>query len=133
MINDKPTFRLSQISEHNLHHVHPDLVLIVRRALTLSHIDFRVIEGIRTPERQRQMVLNGHSKTMNSRHLTGHAVDLAPMVNNRIPWDDWHAFAHVAKAMKQAAKAMELPLQWGGDWKNFRDGPHFELPRECYP
>ena len=79
------------------------------------------------------MVLNGHSKTMNSRHLTGHAVDLAPMVNNRIPWDDWHAFAHVAKAMKQAAKAMELPLQWGGDWKNFRDGPHFELPRECYP
>lgn len=77
---------------------------------------------------------------MNSRHLTGHAVDLAPMVNNRIPWDDWHAFVHVAKAMKQAAKAMEqaakameLPLQWGGDWKNFRDGPHFELPRECYP
>lgn len=62
MMNDKPTFRLSQISEHNLHHVHPDLVLIVRRALTLSHIDFRVIEGIRTPERQRQMVLNGHSK-----------------------------------------------------------------------
>ncbi|CNI39370.1 peptidase M15 family [Yersinia thracica] len=133
MDNDISQFRFGQISEHNLRHVHPDLVLIVRRALTLSTVDFRVIEGVRTPERQRQLVKNGRSKTLNSRHLTGHAVDLAPLINNQIPWDDWRAFELVAKAMKQAAKEMELPLQWGGDWKTFKDGPHFELPREIYP
>lgn len=133
MQDDKPQFRFSQISEHNLRGIHPDLVLIVRRALILSTVDFRVIEGIRTPERQRQLVRNGSSKTLNSRHLTGHAVDLAPMINNKIPWEDWGAFHQVAKAMKQAAQEMELPLQWGGDWKTFKDGPHFELPREVYP
>ncbi|EPS8492906.1 M15 family metallopeptidase [Yersinia enterocolitica] len=133
MQDDKPQFRFGQISEHNLRGIHPDLVLIVRRALTLSTVDFRVIEGVRTSERQRQLVRNGRSKTLNSRHLTGHAVDLAPMVNNQIPWEDWSAFHLVAKAMKQAAQEMELPLQWGGDWKTFKDGPHFELPREVYP
>ncbi|CQD35635.1 M15 family metallopeptidase [Yersinia mollaretii] len=133
MSDDKPQFRFGQISEHNLRNVHPDLVLIVRRALTLSTVDFRVIEGIRTAERQRQLVRNGSSKTLNSRHLTGHAVDLAPLINNKIPWEDWGAFHQVAKAMKQAALEMELPLQWGGDWKSFKDGPHFELPREVYP
>lgn len=133
MSDDKPQFRFGQISEHNLRNVHPDLVLIVRRALTLSAVDFRVIEGVRTAERQRQLVRNGSSKTLNSRHLTGHAVDLAPLINNKIPWEDWGAFHQVAKAMKLAAQEMELPLQWGGDWKTFKDGPHFELPREVYP
>ncbi len=108
-------------------------MLIVRRALILSTLDFRVIEGIRTLERQRQLVRNGRSRTLNSRHLTGHAVDLAPMINNQIPWEDWSAFYRIAKTMKQAAQQMELPLQWGGDWKKFKDGPHFELPREVYP
>ncbi|WP_145931780.1 M15 family metallopeptidase [Yersinia bercovieri] len=133
MSDDKSPFRFGQISEHNLRNVHPDLVLIVRRALSLSTVDFRVIEGLRTLERQRQLVRNGSSKTLNSRHLTGHAVDLAPIINNKIPWEDWGAFHQIAKAMKQAAQEMELPLQWGGDWKTFKDGPHFELPREVYP
>lgn len=133
MNNDISPFRFGQISEHNLRGIHPDLILIVRRALTLSTVDFRVIEGLRTSERQRQLVKNGRSQTLNSRHLTGHAVDLAPLINNQIPWDDWHAFEWVSKAMKQAATEMELPLQWGGDWKTFKDGPHFELPRDTYP
>ncbi|MEY4921835.1 MAG: hypothetical protein RLY17_552 [Pseudomonadota bacterium] len=133
MQDDKPQFHFGQISEHNLRGIHPDLVLIVRRALILSTLDFRVIEGIRTLERQRQLVRNGRSRTLNSRHLTGHAVDLAPMINNQIPWEDWSAFYRIAKTMKQAAQQMELPLQWGGDWKKFKDGPHFELPREVYP
>lgn len=133
MNDDISPFRFGQISEYNLRGIHPDLILIVRRALTLSTIDFRVIEGLRTCERQRQLVKNGRSQTLNSRHLTGHAVDLAPLINNQIPWDDWHAFEWVSKAMKQAATEMELPLQWGGDWKTFKDGPHFELPRDTYP
>jgi peptidoglycan L-alanyl-D-glutamate endopeptidase CwlK len=70
---------------------------------------------------------------MNSRHLTGHAVDIVPWINRTIPWNDWQIFTLVAQAMKQAAQDLNIPLVWGGDWKTFRDGPHFELSREAYP
>jgi peptidoglycan L-alanyl-D-glutamate endopeptidase CwlK len=92
-----------------------------------------VTEGRRTRARQQELLESGASRTMNSRHLSGHAVDLAPMENKRIPWEDWSAFAAVAGAMKQAAAELRIPLVWGGDWTTFRDGPHFELPREVYP
>ncbi|CNE17970.1 M15 family metallopeptidase [Yersinia nurmii] len=126
-------FTFSQISQRNLQGVHPDLVRVVYLALKLSEVDFRVIEGLRDSARQRQMVLNGNSQTLNSRHLTGHAVDLAPWINNTIPWNDWGAFAQVAVAMKQAAKQLQIPMIWGGDWTTLKDGPHFELPRTQYP
>jgi peptidoglycan L-alanyl-D-glutamate endopeptidase CwlK len=125
-------FTFSRISEQNLRGIHPDLSRVVYRALQLSAIDFRVIEGVRSAERQRQLVRNGSSKTLNSRHLTGHAVDLAPWVHHTIPWNEWHCFETVAEAMKAAAKEFQVPLVWGGDWK-MRDGPHFELSREAYP
>lgn len=123
------TWVLSQRSEHHLSRVHPDLANIVQRALAISSVDFIVIEGVRTLERQRQLVASGVSRTMASRHLSGHAVDIAPWINNTIPWDNWGAFEQVAKAMKQAALEVSIPLVWGGDWTSFRDGPHFELPR----
>ncbi|EPE4188427.1 M15 family metallopeptidase [Yersinia enterocolitica] len=129
MMND---FHFSQASENNLYGVHPDLVRVVRLALSHSTLDFSVIEGLRDPVRQQELVNRGKSQTLNSRHLTGHAVDLAPWVNNTIPWEDWPAFAMVADAMKQAAATLGIPLTWGGDWK-MRDGPHFELPRKDYP
>ncbi|MCX2590148.1 M15 family metallopeptidase, partial [Proteus penneri] len=80
-------FRLSRRSEENLRGVHPDLVKVVHRALEITDIDFMVIEGKRNEARQRQLVASGKSQTMNSRHLTGHAVDCAPLVNNQIPWN----------------------------------------------
>lgn len=127
------TWILSQRSERHLNGVHPDLVNVVQRALAISSVDFIVIEGIRAPERQQQLVASGASRTMSSRHLTGHAVDIAPWINRIIPWDNWPAFEQVASAMKQAALEMNVPLVWGGDWTAFRDGPHFELPRGAYP
>ena len=69
---------------------------------------------------------------MNSRHLTGHAVDLAPYIGGEIRWD-WPPFHHIAAAMKAAAAELAVPLTWGGDWKTFKDGPHFELHRGTYP
>lgn len=125
-------FTFSRISENNLRGIHPDLSRVVYRALQLSTIDFRVLEGVRSEERQRQLVRNGSSKTLNSRHLTGHAVDLAPWIHNNIPWSEWRYFETVAEAMKSAAQELQVPLVWGGDWK-MRDGPHFELTREAYP
>ncbi|HDL7463755.1 TPA: M15 family metallopeptidase, partial [Yersinia enterocolitica] len=95
-------FIFGKTSESNLLGVHPDLVKVVRRALELTPIDFKVIEGVRTLERQRQLVKAGASQTLNSRHLTGHAVDIVPLPDGKVSWE-WKYFYPMADAMKQAA------------------------------
>lgn len=126
------TYRLSSRSESRLVGVHPDLVAVLRLALRRSPIDFSVLEGLRTPARQRELVAAGASRTLNSRHLTGHAVDLAPYVGGRVRWD-WPLYHQLAPVITQAARDLEIPIIWGGDWRTFRDGPHWELPRAHYP
>jgi peptidoglycan L-alanyl-D-glutamate endopeptidase CwlK len=126
------TFALSTRSEYALQGVNPDLVRVVRRAITLTNVDFVVTEGLRTKERQAELLKAGASKTMNSRHITGHAVDLAPIIAGQIRWD-WPPFHELARAMKQAAAAEGVAIVWGGSWTRFRDGPHFELDRKVYP
>lgn len=122
---------LTERSKQRLVGVHPDLVRVVEQAAELS--DFIVTEGIRTKERQTQLVAAGASQTMKSRHLTGHAVDLAAVVAGQIRWD-WPLYDRLAIAMKTAAKSLNVPIEWGGDWsKGFRDGPHFQLPWASYP
>jgi len=111
--------------------VHPDLIKVVEHAITISEIDFTVLEGVRTPERQKTLVESGASWTMNSRHITGHAVDLGAWVDDRVDWS-WPLYAKIAAAMKNAAKDLDIPIVWGGDWKQ-KDGPHFELDRKAYP
>ena len=111
--------------------VHPDLVRVVQR-LTDEGVQFKVIEGVRSLERQRALFASGKSRTMNSRHLTGHAVDLAPLMKGRICWD-WPAFHILATTVKAAAKAENVPIEWGGDWVTFPDGPHWQLPWGLYP
>ncbi|MEQ5226696.1 M15 family metallopeptidase [Proteus cibi] len=127
------TYILSQRSQNNLNDVHQDLIRVVFLALTLSKYDFVVIEGVRSLERQKELMKQGASKTLNSRHLTGHAVDIVPLVDGAIPWQDWSAFESVAQAMKQAARQLGVSINWGGDWVSLRDGPHYELCRETYP
>lgn len=112
--------------------VHPDLVRVMKRAITLTPIDFKITEGLRSIERQRQLVAAGASKTMKSRHLTGHAVDVAALIGRNVRWD-WPLYAQIAVAVKEAAKQINVPIEWGGDWKTFKDGPHFQLPWAKYP
>lgn len=119
-------FKLSQRSIDRLNGVHPDLASVVKLAIERSEIDFMVTEGLRSKERQKELVAAGASKTMNSRHITGHAVDLAAYVNG-IRWD-WPLYEKIAKAMKQAAYELNIKIEWGGDWKSFKDGPHFQIP-----
>lgn len=125
-------FRFSQKSLDKMKGVHPDLVKVVKRALELSSVDFTVVEGLRTLETQKKYVATGKSTTMNSRHLTGHAIDIAPYVKGTISWD-WKDFYPMAEAMKKAAAELKVPIEWGGDWKTFKDGPHFQLPFASYP
>lgn len=126
------TYALSAKSLAKLTGVHPDLVRVVKRAITMVPTDFVVTEGLRTVERQRQLVAAGASKTMKSRHLTGHAVDIAPYVGGAVHWD-WPLFYPLAKAIKAAAEAEGVPIEWGGDWRTFKDGPHWQLGWAGYP
>ena len=125
-------FTLSKRSRSRLEGVHPDLVAVVELAIIMTPIDFTVIEGRRTPERQRELYRAGATKTLNSRHLTGHAVDLAPLVKGQVRWD-WPLFHQLAPAVKDAAQELGVRIDWGGDWHRFPDGPHFELSRQAYP
>jgi peptidoglycan L-alanyl-D-glutamate endopeptidase CwlK len=113
--------------------VHPDLVRVVIRARAGEV--FTVIEGVRTADRQAALVAKGASQTMRSRHLTGHAVDLAPVP---LDWEDLPAFRRLAKAMQRAADDEGVALVWGGTFRDrsgkpWFDGPHFELDRRKYP
>ncbi len=123
---------LGQRSLQRLEGVHPDLVRVVKRAAATSPLDFTVLEGLRTLDRQKLLMAQGATKTMNSRHLTGHAVDLAPMIGGTVRWD-WPLYHQLAAIVKSAAKAENVPIQWGGDWRTFKDGPHWELPWKAYP
>lgn len=125
------SFKFSKRSLDNLKDVHPDLVAVMHRALQISPIDFVVIEGLRSVTRQKELVASGASRTMNSRHLTGHAVDIVPWVGG-VRWD-WPLYDALAVAVKEAAKQLGVAIVWGGDWTTFRDGPHFELDRRKYP
>ncbi|HBD3529873.1 M15 family metallopeptidase [Escherichia coli] len=121
-------FRFSCRSERNLEGVKPQLVAVVRRALELTEVDFGITEGLRTKERQKQLVAEGKSQTMNSRHLTGDAVDVVAWVGSQVSWD-WPLYEKIAQAFKQAAAELGTAIEWGGDWKTLKDGPHFQLKR----
>jgi len=154
-----PAFELGKRSRAKLIGVHPDLVRVVKRALEISSVDFAVHAGKRTPEEQLKLVKAGASQTLKSRHLTGHAVDLVPVINGKLRWV-WPPIYTIARAMKQAAAEFGQTLRWGGVWDHrletleepledrvadyvsarkalgksaFLDGPHFELPIDLYP
>ncbi|EMC3653688.1 M15 family metallopeptidase [Citrobacter braakii] len=126
-------FKFSLRSETNLKSVNPALVKVIRRTLELTPVDFIVIEGLRTQTRQKELVATGKSQTMNSRHLTGHAVDIIP-VNTTWKIEE---FKPLLKAVKQSADEQGLKLRFGINWKNdpslpietrFIDAPHIEIP-----
>jgi peptidoglycan L-alanyl-D-glutamate endopeptidase CwlK len=124
-------------SEKNLIGVHADLVKIVRNAVALSDLDPIITCGVRTVAEQRMLVAKGASRTMNSRHIPGKdgtskAIDVAFIVDGKLRWD-WPLYKKFADTMKEAARRLGLVVEWGGDWKSFKDGPHFQLPASRYP
>lgn len=96
------------------------------------NVTLQSLNGLRSKERQAQLVKEKKSITSNSRHLTGHAVDLAAWVDGTVSWN-WDHYYKIAEAVKQAALELKIPIEWGGDWKSFKDGPHFELTWSKYP
>lgn len=126
------SFHLSKTSLDRLAGVRLDLVRVVKRAIETTPVDFGVLEGLRSEARQKELVAAGKSTTMHSRHLTGHAVDLVAYKDGKISWE-WPLYSQISLAMKAAAAELLIPLEWGGDWKTFKDGPHYQLPWKEYP
>jgi peptidoglycan L-alanyl-D-glutamate endopeptidase CwlK len=126
------TFALGQRSKDRLSGVHPDLVKVIEEAIKESPLDFSITEGLRTKERQKELFDAGKSQTMNSRHITGKAVDIAVLFEGKVTWEFRH-YHTVADHIKKVAKELGIELVWGGDWQSFKDGPHFELNRSVYP
>jgi peptidoglycan L-alanyl-D-glutamate endopeptidase CwlK len=118
--------------EDRLKGVDDRLVRVIKLAATKLEFDLLVVEGVRTIEKQREYVAKGASKTMNSKHIPtkehpmGRAVDVAPVVDGKLRWD-WPLFHIIAKAVKESAAELKVDIIWGGDWRTFKDGPHFEL------
>jgi peptidoglycan L-alanyl-D-glutamate endopeptidase CwlK len=124
-------------SELALKGVHPDLVKIVEAAALRSPVPFIVIHGLRTVAEEAANVAKGVSQTMHSRHLPNKdglacAVDIAAMENGHISWDA-RLYGQIAEAVKAAAAALDLPVEWGGDWHSLKDYGHFQLPWATYP
>jgi peptidoglycan L-alanyl-D-glutamate endopeptidase CwlK len=121
--------KLSERSQKALEGVHPDLVRVVEMAAERCEVPIVVTEGLRTRERQKNLVAAGKSWTLNSRHLTGHAVDLVDADNYGYDIPD---LDKIAAAMKACASECGVDIEWGGDWKS-RDTPHFQLSHRAYP
>lgn len=125
------TFHLSTKSQIKLALVHPDLKTLAEAAIKVSTVEFIVTEGIRTIQRQEELLKARATTTMNSRHLTGHAIDVAAIVNNKA---DWHPqlYFHIADAFFAQSAILQIPIVWGGNWRTFKDYVHFELDRKFY-
>ena len=132
-------FKLGKTSLARLKGVDETLVNVVKRAIEISEVDFTVMEGVRTLERQRELYAQGRTApgkivtwTMKSKHIEGKAVDLVPYP---LDWNDLEKFNKIKDAMFQAARELDVNLRWGADWDgdgNYRekgeyDSPHFEI------
>lgn len=124
-------FKLSQRSVNKLEGVHEDLVKVITEAIKTSPIDFGITSGLRTVTEQQKLVKEGKSRTMNSRHLSGHAVDVVCYFNGKVTWE-WKYYELLAGHILGVAAKLNIPLIWGGSWATFKDGPHYELNRNFY-
>ena len=121
-----------KLSNRRLQGVHPDLVDVLNKAIESIDVPVLVVEGKRTKARQRQLVRRGASQTMNSRHLTGHAIDLVAVDGRKLLWGRPY-YQKISEAMKSAADELNVDIDWGGDWRSFKDTPHYQLNWKAYP
>ena len=124
-------YKFGTRSLSNLVGVHEDLQKVMHQSIATSPYDFIITEGLRSPGRQQRLVDEGKSTTLKSRHLTGHAIDLAVLVNGRVIWDI-KEYQELSLHILAVANKLEVPVVWGGSWKTFVDAVHYELDRRVY-
>lgn len=119
---------LSLRDQQRLAGVNPRLVRVIAAVAAAAPGRFFVTEGLRTKERQAALVKAGKSRTMRSKHLTGNAVDIVVLKNGVVTWD-FAEYRELADLIKAEAERQGVKLTWGGDWKSFKDGPHFQIDK----
>ena len=128
-------YKFGTRSKSNLVGVKTSLVNVANRALEICYergfCDFGISCGVRTEDEQREMFKNGNSKTMNSRHLTGDAIDVFAIVNGQVDWS-WKHYEDIFKAFEQACLELNIDVEWGGNWESFKDGCHYQIPWGSY-
>lgn len=125
-------FNFGERSLKNLENVHPDLVKVMKESIKDSPLDFAIIEGVRSKERQVQLYNEGKSKTLLGRHIEGMAIDLMVYVNGKGTWE-FKYYTTVAEHIEKKAKELGIDITWGGRWRSIVDGPHYELSKKSYP
>jgi peptidoglycan LD-endopeptidase CwlK len=134
--------KLSAQDLAKLKNVHPDLKRIIEGVAKNYTFSFCVLEGDRSKAAQVKNLAKGVSTTLRSRHVIANnacglacAVDLAPLLpdGKSIPWKQWALFSQLNTLMMAVAKDIDVPLEWGGNWKTFKDGAHWQLPWKQYP
>ena len=129
--------KLSAKDNERLKRAHPDLAKVIRKAAEITEVPFTILQSDRTLAQQKENVRKGVSKTLKSRHLISsdgyvRAVDIAPLDGGKASFA-WPLYHKLAPFVKRAAKEVGVPIEWGGDWKSFKDGPHWQLPWKQYP
>ena len=119
-------FSFSKASLNKMNGVDSKLINLMKEAIKESPYDFGITEGIRTLKRQKELFVEGKTKTLKSYHLVGKAVDIKIYVNGEITWD-FKYYKEVAEHIKEVARKLGYVITWGGDWKTFKDGPHFQI------
>ena len=109
-------FKLSNASLKKLEGVDERLVNVVKRAIEITDVDFSVTEGLRSVQRQRELVAKGASQTMKSKHIEGRAVDLAAFVGDRLSWE-LNLYDNIAEAVRMAAIEEGVSIRWGAAWQ----------------
>jgi peptidoglycan L-alanyl-D-glutamate endopeptidase CwlK len=130
--------KLTERDLKKLKEAHPDLNLVLTMAARTTTIPFMVMEVERDAAQQRANIKKGVSWTMRSRHLPSkdglaRAADLVPIDAKGKPIWAWPVYYKLAVIIKAAAKQVKIPIEWGGDWKKNKDGPHWQLPWKLYP
>lgn len=117
-------YKFSKTSQEKLSTCHPNLQKILN--IVINYYDFTVLEGHRSHERQQKLLAEGKTTLKVSKHnkTPSMAVDIAPYP---IDWNNTDRFKQLAKFIKCTAQALDIPITHGGDWKTFKDYPHFEL------
>jgi peptidoglycan LD-endopeptidase CwlK len=117
---------LDQKSIQRMAGVDQRLQAVIGAAAAICPLTFIVTEGLRSNERQKMLFAAGKTQTMHSEHLKGRAVDVCVLIDGKADWT-WANYVTVSKAVKAAAQQLLIPVEWGGDWVTFKDGPHFQL------
>lgn len=118
MLNDKSMARLKGVDTR--------LVAVIGAAALSCPLEFQVTEGVRSLARQQMLFDAGKSRTLQSKHLFGHAVDIHVLVNGVANWD-FKNYAVVNEHVQKAAAHFGVSVKWGGNFPTFKDGPHFEI------